>query len=456
MGNEDATVMFTNGLWNDVSSAGINRYLMEISGGTVIQTAGLSTGSLFSIGTTTNTFEMSDGVGSTTSCSFDVTISDTQFPVIAIPKDTILCSSTGSATLNYSVGAADNCNATLLQASQGHGGTITYYNWAPGGVSTFDITPINSLVITSLQVYPIKASAGAANYTIRVYYKRGSRLGFETNASAWTLAGTTTFVSNPSFGALTTVNLTEDIAIPAGERYAIWVIGVVDSGNGTVGFNPSTPLISDANFTTSNHDSCYGNGAGDFGGTQNYRFVGNINYTLAPFLNVTQTAGLASGSTFTTGVTTNTFESTDGSGNTTTKSFTVTVAQQPSDRTIIANPAIITTNSSTNIEVPNSEIGMTYQLQDVTNANANVGTLIAGTGGTISLPTQNLPLTNSFRVVVSNAATPFCERILNTVIVKVGDVLLVETDAYFPTIQDAVNAAIAGNTIKPLLNRKLS
>ena len=43
---------------------------------TVTQTAGLASGSLFPVGTTTNTFEFSDPIGNTSTCSFDVVITD--------------------------------------------------------------------------------------------------------------------------------------------------------------------------------------------------------------------------------------------------------------------------------------------------------------------------------------------------------------------------------------------
>jgi len=48
---------------------------------TVVQTAGLPSGSLFPVGITTNTFEITDNGGNTTTCSFDVTVNDTQAPV---------------------------------------------------------------------------------------------------------------------------------------------------------------------------------------------------------------------------------------------------------------------------------------------------------------------------------------------------------------------------------------
>ncbi|SRX53805.1 HYR domain-containing protein [Aequorivita sp. CIP111184] len=80
-GNEDYAVMFTTGLWNDVQEVTPHRYVLEIDA-TFEQTAGLPSGSTFPVGTTTNTFEVTDSNG-TSSCSFDVTVNDTEVPVFA-------------------------------------------------------------------------------------------------------------------------------------------------------------------------------------------------------------------------------------------------------------------------------------------------------------------------------------------------------------------------------------
>jgi hypothetical protein len=57
----------------------------------VVQTAGLPSGSEFPLGTTTNTFEISDGSGNMTTCTFDVTVEDNEPPVVvANPLDVFL------------------------------------------------------------------------------------------------------------------------------------------------------------------------------------------------------------------------------------------------------------------------------------------------------------------------------------------------------------------------------
>jgi hypothetical protein len=65
------------------------------------QIAGLASGSLFPVGTTTNTFEVTDSQGNTATCSFTVTVNDTEAPEIAD------C----GAQVNLSVG--ENCEVEL-------------------------------------------------------------------------------------------------------------------------------------------------------------------------------------------------------------------------------------------------------------------------------------------------------------------------------------------------------
>ncbi|MBV7270513.1 HYR domain-containing protein [Winogradskyella luteola] len=72
-GNEDYTVVQSNAGWNDVANSSTYRYLLEIDYSPT-QTAGLPSGSDFPIGTTTNTFEITDISGNSVPCSFNVIV----------------------------------------------------------------------------------------------------------------------------------------------------------------------------------------------------------------------------------------------------------------------------------------------------------------------------------------------------------------------------------------------
>ena len=63
---------------------------MESINPTVAQNAGLASGAVFPLGTTTNTFTVTDNNDNTASCSFTVTVEDTEDPTIECPDD-IVC-----------------------------------------------------------------------------------------------------------------------------------------------------------------------------------------------------------------------------------------------------------------------------------------------------------------------------------------------------------------------------
>src|SRR5678809_1038480 len=49
----------------------------------IAMTNGIASGQVFPIGTTTNTFMVTDASGNTSTCSFNVTVNDTQAPYLA-------------------------------------------------------------------------------------------------------------------------------------------------------------------------------------------------------------------------------------------------------------------------------------------------------------------------------------------------------------------------------------
>lgn len=55
--------------------------------GSTVQTAGLPSGTEYPIGTTTNIFLLTDSLGVETNCSFNVTVNDTEAPVVDCPED---------------------------------------------------------------------------------------------------------------------------------------------------------------------------------------------------------------------------------------------------------------------------------------------------------------------------------------------------------------------------------
>ena len=85
------------------------------SGQVVTQTAGLASGSLFPVGTTTNTFVVTDASGDTATCSFTVSVTDIQKPVISV-SNILSCYEAGNFGCSINLGAtvSDNCPGATL------------------------------------------------------------------------------------------------------------------------------------------------------------------------------------------------------------------------------------------------------------------------------------------------------------------------------------------------------
>jgi len=98
-------------------------------------TAGLASGSTFPVGTTTQTFTATDASGNTSSCSFTVTVNDTQAPSINCPANItgVVATSPNGAVVNYiaPVGT-DNCTGATTTRISGLASGATF----PIGTST--------------------------------------------------------------------------------------------------------------------------------------------------------------------------------------------------------------------------------------------------------------------------------------------------------------------------------
>jgi len=92
-------------------------------GVTYIQTAGLSSGSDFPVGTTTNTFVVTDAAGNTGTCSFDVIVSDNENPTITCPADITVNNDPGvcGAVVTFTPTVTDNCSGSTVSSSPASG-----------------------------------------------------------------------------------------------------------------------------------------------------------------------------------------------------------------------------------------------------------------------------------------------------------------------------------------------
>ncbi|HEX2899641.1 MAG TPA: HYR domain-containing protein, partial [Bacteroidia bacterium] len=88
---------------------------------TTSQTAGLASGAIYPSGATTNTFQVTDGAGNATTCSFTITVTDTTSPNAICQNITLYLDNTGTATTTAAAvnnGSTDNCAVDSLFLSQ--------------------------------------------------------------------------------------------------------------------------------------------------------------------------------------------------------------------------------------------------------------------------------------------------------------------------------------------------
>ncbi|MCB0619285.1 MAG: HYR domain-containing protein, partial [Saprospiraceae bacterium] len=82
--------------------------------GAILQTGGIGSGSAFPVGTTTNSFTVTDAADNPSGCSFDVTVLDVQQPIVECSdgETMVALDATGQGTLNLDGQALqpwDNC-----------------------------------------------------------------------------------------------------------------------------------------------------------------------------------------------------------------------------------------------------------------------------------------------------------------------------------------------------------
>lgn len=122
----DMTVNTTNGCDAQVMYAtptvGVGGTGDNCPAAVVTQTAGLGSGSMFSVGTTCESYTITDASGRSAACTFCITVKDTGLPNVVCPADVTLCNDAGLCTAMYSYMAPnsnDNCTATTTTQTGG-------------------------------------------------------------------------------------------------------------------------------------------------------------------------------------------------------------------------------------------------------------------------------------------------------------------------------------------------
>lgn len=299
------------------------------TGATMQQTAGLASGSSFPVGVTTNTFVVTDVAGNTASCSFTVTVSDTEDPVISCPGNIITGNNAGTcgALITYATPSfSDNCL----------GGSITQIAGLASG-STFPIgVTTNTFVATDAA-----GNTDTCSFTVTINDTEDPVVSCPGNITAGNNPGTCgalvtypapTFSDNCPGGSISQI-----AGLASGSTFPIGITTntfVATDGNGNADTCSFTVTVTDSENPVVNCSSniVVNAAPGACNDVVNYATVTASDN--CPGVTLTQIAGLSSGSTFPLGVTTNTFRATDVAGNISNCSFTVTVV--PADTVVAA------------------------------------------------------------------------------------------------------------------------
>lgn len=216
----------TNVVMNTGVRAGNGRVIIGYTGSApaVVQTAGLPSGSLFPIGTTTNTFTATDGINSAT-CSFDITVVDNEDPLLVnIPASIGQANDAGQcgAVVTWSaITAVDNCTATMTSS-----------------MNSGDLFPVGTTIVTVIATDP-SGNADTSSFTVTVADAEPPVI---TNTNANTIIGNDVgmcsaviFWASPSVadncGASLSSNYTNGSAFPVGTSTVVFT--AIDSAGNT-------------------------------------------------------------------------------------------------------------------------------------------------------------------------------------------------------------------------------
>jgi uncharacterized repeat protein (TIGR01451 family) len=302
-------------------------------GATILQTAGLPSGSTFPAGPTLNSFVVTDASGNSNSCTFTVDIIDTQGPVITCPTNITVNTALGqcSSNVSFTVTAVDGC------------GFVTNLVSVPASGSIF---PVGVTTVTNMAT-DNSGNISVCTFTITVHDSQPPTIACPADITVNANPGAC-FASSVSLGAPTasdtcgsvTVSNNAPATFPVGTNLVTWTAVDLSGNTATcqqrviVKDNQGPVITCPTNITVN---------------TAAGQCSSNVTFTVTAVDacgTVTNLVSVpASGSAFPVGVTTVTNTATDNSGNTSVCTFTVTVKDNqpptitcPADITVNVNP----------------------------------------------------------------------------------------------------------------------
>lgn len=446
-----------NGGTNPVNTSGANSgnglVIITYTGGgslTISQIAGLPSGSVFPLGTTLQTFVVSDGLGGTDTCSFNVTVVDTIAPVIASQSNITVNADSGmcSAMVVFnSPFVSDNCSiAGIAQTAGPVSGSLF-----PVGTTTITFAASDSsgnISTTSFDVIVLDTQAPAFNCPSTITVNADSGM---CSAVVNYTAPTATDNCNVTSNTLTS-GLSSGSTFPLGIT-TITYTATDSSGNTTtcsfdiVVVDAEAPVMTcPANITMSTDSGLC---------TAVVTFSTPAATDNCSAASVVQTSGPASGSAFPLGVTTITYTATDSAGNTSTCTFDVTVndIEAPivncgTNITTCAGEETMITASA--IDLCSGIASLDYVLSGATTGSGSGTGLVSFNAGTTTVTytatdSSGNTSTCSFTVTATSAPNVTVSASATTVCVTDGVVTLTGT----PTGGTWSGPGVSGSTFNP-------
>ena len=322
--------------------------------------------------------------------------------------------------------------------------TTTYYIEATNGGCTSNprtavIATVNTSVTASVS---ISASTGNSicNGT-SVTFTATPVNGGDTPSYQWKLNGANVGTNSPAYTTSTIANsdvigcvMTTSIAScvtgsPATSNNITMSVGTSVSASVNISVNPGNTVCQGTSVTFT---AIAING----GATPTYQWKKNGVDVNGEVTNIYTTSSLVQGDVITCVMTTSLTCATGSPAS--SNGITMTVNPLPAIGLIVGGTASICTGTGTNVTIALSVSGTNYQLRDA--GNVNVGAPVAGTGGTVNLPTGNLTTTATFNVLATVGSSSCSAQLLSTKTITVNT-LQVATFSYAgtPYCQNAAN-----------------
>jgi gliding motility-associated-like protein len=341
-------------------------------------------GSTFSAGVTNVVYTFTDAAANTSTCSFTVIVNDSELPVALCKNISVLLDAFGNATITAAQvdnGSSDNCGIASTSVT-------------PNTFNNSDIGP-NTVTLT---VTDNSGNISTCNAIVTV-------LDSDTPVA---LCKNITVNLN----AAGTVNITgADVDNGSNDPDGIASLVVAPSTFSCLNIGPNNVILTVTD-NTGNSSTCNSivtvvdnfmptiSCPGNWNTFTNPGICGAVVNYLAPVVTdncsvivTAQTSGFASGSVFPVGTTTNTFLVTDGSGNTATCSFTVTVTDNEDPVITLPVPPVI--NSVAGCQAPIPAIAATFSDNCTPLGNLVVSQLpVAGTMVGLGITTVTITATD--------------------------------------------------------------